>query len=55
MCLSDFPNMVTATKIGSTSRERIGKHDFYGFAFGLDFLGSTADVPRLALLNPHIY
>ncbi len=55
MCLSDFPNMVTTTEIESSSRERIGKHDFYEFVVRLDFPGSAADVPGLELLSPHIH
>ena len=38
-----------------TSGERIGKHDFYDFVVRLDFSESTADVPGLALLTPHVY
>lgn len=45
MCLSDFPNMVTATKIWSASREKIGKHDFYEFMVRFEFFSERCRCP----------
>ncbi|GLD75107.1 ADP-ribose glycohydrolase MACROD1 [Lates japonicus] len=39
----------------STSRERVGKHDFYEFVVRFQLCERAADVPGLALLTLHIY
>lgn len=54
MCLSDYPNMFTATKMGCMSiGEKKKKLDLYEFM--VRFPGSTADVLRLTLLSPHVH